>query len=161
MSLMSRRALLRSAGVAAGTVAVAGVGDSDASASPLARTFRLHGSQLRTLSRAGTHEGEHVTVVGRLHHDAGGPVVGQLYSSATVLSHDVVDDGSPTRLELHLLQLEDGTLTATGTVTVTGRGAFTITGGSGRYALARGTYTTVQSADTSGGGEAVITIDLH
>jgi hypothetical protein len=78
-----------------------------------------------------------------------------------VVSDDVVDDGSPARLEHHLLHLDDGTLTATGTVTAAGRGSFVVTGGSGRYAYARGTYTTVQSADSSGGGDALFTIDLH
>lgn len=163
MGLMSRRALLRSAGAAAGAVGMIGTGELSAAANTPAHTFTLRGSQLRILGEAGraARPGEQIAVTGRLHRVADGAVVGHLYSTATVLSHDVVADGSPARLEQHLLHLDDGTLAATGTVTVTGHGRFTVTGGSGRYAHARGTYTTVQCADSSGGGDALFTIDLH
>ncbi len=62
--------------------------------------------------------------------------------------------------ETHLFTLTDGTITGVGTVHHDGTGAFTITGGSGQYAAARGTYSSRQSADHSGTGEALFAFTL-
>jgi hypothetical protein len=161
MSSVSRRVLL-SAGGAAGAAGLLGLGAEAAQAAPApTATLRLVGSQLRILgARKRAAVGDCVTVRGALHRSADGPQVGSVFKTGTVLgTHETSD--SLASVETHLFQLDDGTLTGTGTVTDEGVGTFTITGGSGRYAGARGTYTSRQSADHSGGGTAEYTFVLR
>jgi hypothetical protein len=133
---------------------------AQAAAAPRAK-FRLFGSQLRIVGpRSRRSVGDSITVRGVLHRAAGGPAIGAVFKIGTVLgTHETSDPLAS--VESHLLQLDDGTLTGTGTVTEQGIGTFTITGGSGRYAGARGTYATRQSADHSGGGTAEYTFVLR
>lgn len=154
MGVVSRRAVL-SVGGAAGAAGALGFGAGSAGAAPSPRTsLTLHGSALRVVGpRRRREAGDQVTVHGSVHRAVDGPVVGTVIKTGTVLS----PSGSSEPLasvEHHLFQLDDGTLTGTGTVTHDGIGEFTVTGGSGRYAGARGTYRSRQHADHSGGGSA-------
>jgi hypothetical protein len=138
------------------------MGADAAQAAPAPRaTFGLLGAQLRIVGpQARACVGDSITVRGVLHRVARGPAIGTVFKTGTVLgTHETSD--SLASVESHLFQLDDGTITGTGTVTDEGVGAFTITGGSGRYAGARGTYVTRQCADHSGGGTAEYTFILR
>lgn len=160
MAMLSRRALL-SAGGAAGAAGVLGAGAESAQAASPRGAFTLHGSELRILgSRGRPSVGDSVAIRGLVHRIANGASIGSVFKTGTVLNAA----GSPeslATLETHLFQLADGTLTGHGTVTHDGAGSFTITGGSGRYAGAQGTYQSRQHADHSGGGSAEYTFLLR
>ncbi len=69
----------------------------------------------------------------------------------------------PGSLELHTFVFPDGTIVGTGTApaTVDSEGHFAITGGTGRYHGARGSYVARQShADLGGDGVATFTLTL-
>jgi hypothetical protein len=139
-----------------------GLGADAAAAAPAGRaTLRLYGSQLRVIGpRTRRCVGDAITVRGAVHRVSGGAAIGALFKTGTVLgTHETSEPLAS--VESHLVQLDDGTLTGTGTVTDEGVGTFTITGGSGRYAGVRGSYTTRQSADHSGGGTAEYTFVLR
>jgi hypothetical protein len=74
-----------------------------------------------------------------------------------------VADHEPGSLEQHTFVFPDGTLFASG-LTTSGRdseGQFAITGGTGRYLGARGSYTARQShVDFGGNGTATFTLTL-
>jgi hypothetical protein len=162
MAILSRRALL-SAGSAAGAAGVLGLGAeaAQAAAPPSHRTFTLLGSQLRILGPRGhAGVGDSVTIRGLVHRVADGPSVGAVFKTGTVLAAAGSHESLAT-LEAHLFQLDDGTLTGHGTVAHDGVGTFTVTGGSGRYAGAHGSYQSRQHADHSGGGSAEYTFVLR
>jgi len=161
MASVSRRALL-SAGGTAGAVGAFGVGMRSATAAPAPRgSFTLYGAALRVVGpRRRREAGDSLTVHGTVHRAQGGPSVGAVYKTATVLSHATSAEPLAT-VETQLFQLDDGTLTGTGTVGHDGVGEFTVTGGSGRFAGAQGTYRSRQHADHSGGGTAEYVFQLH
>ena len=156
--MLSRLGALAGIGAAA---SVAGTGVADAGAPPRTRALVLHGSGLRVLGPQGRAvAGSSRTVRGTVSHTAGGPAQGDFFAQGTVLAEHRMLDPELGVLETQLFTLGDATITGTGTVHHDGTGRFTITGGSGAYAGARGHYTTRQSADHSGTGEAVFTFEI-
>jgi hypothetical protein len=105
--------------------------------------------------------GERGTVYGRLVDEKERPV-GRFYGSRMAVQSEFGGpadaDGS---LELHTFKLDGGTLLGIGSV-IAGESIFTITGGTGRYAGARGSYVAQQRLRELGGdGTADFTIDLR
>ena len=161
MAILSRRALL-SAGGAAGAAGVLGVGAEAAQAAPPAHgTFTLHGSELRILGARGRLAvGDSVTIRGLVHASRTGGASARCSRPAPCSPPPARPNRSrPSRPTCS--SLADGTLTGHGTVTHDGVGTFTVTGGSGRYAEAHGSYQSRQHADHSGGGSAEYTFVLR
>ena len=116
----------------------------------------LYGSNWRGYGRGGSGElpleGDRISVRGDLLARPDGESVGAFYATAFALggaSHPAQTE----RLELHTFKLTDGVIFGTGTA---GRleGAFTILGGTGRYAGAQGTYVARQDHIELGGDGA-------
>jgi hypothetical protein len=91
---------------------------------------------------------DHVTTHGQLVDWPGGPPIGIFAATVAVVRSPFLD--GPSTIEQHIFVLEHGTLTGSGHV-VAGVGTFAITGGTGRYAGARGSYTAVLSPHGFGG----------
>lgn len=166
---MSRRRVLQGLGVLAGGAAVAGAssagaaaaapssGGQPSSASPLV----LYGSGLRALGPRGRKvAGDTVTVRGGISAAPDGEAVGEVFATGTVLgpSSSIAPDVGV--FETQLFVLPEGSLTGTGTVSLDGTGEFVVTGGTGSYAGASGSYRTRQSADPVGGGTAEYTFTI-
>lgn len=105
-------------------------------------------------------EGDRISIRGDLLAQPDGGPVGEFYATAFALggaSHPAQTE----RLELHTFKLSDGVIFGTGTA---GRleGAFTILGGTGRYAGAQGTYVARQGhAELGGDGDAEFVFALR
>lgn len=160
MSKLSRRALL-GFGALAGVGGVVGAAPA-AATTPAARGFTWQGRAMRRLAGRGTPAvGDVHTVRGELADPTTGVSRGEVFHTAHVVART---GGGHTEdvatVEQQLFVLPDGTLAGSGTVTLAGRGTFVVTGGTGRYGGARGSYTTVQSADAVGGGTAEYRFDL-
>lgn len=108
--------------------------------------------------------GDRLTTYGELLDAPGGNKIGEFYASGfhmqAPLGVGAVGTG---RIELHTFSLSDGTIMGMG-LAAAGTGsesAFTILGGTGRYAGARGTYTARQRPQELGGnGTAEFTFEL-
>lgn len=159
MPKMTRRRMLggTSAALGAGTIAVLSAAPAEAAAT----TLVLVGSQMRSLGGPGrVLPGSSSTVRGLLHAKAGGPKVGEFFANGTVLAESQMFEPALGSFESHLFTTPRGTITGTGVVQHDGTGRFTVTGGSGDYAGARGTYTSRQTADPYGTGQALFTFTL-
>ena len=139
-----------------------GAAPAVAAAAPTARVFSWEGRAMRRLgSRSAPAVGDVHTVRGELADPRTGVSQGEVFHTAHVVARTGGSDaGGVATVEQHLFVLADGTVAGSGTVTHAGRGAFVVTGGTGRYAGARGSYTTEQSADAVGGGTAEYRFDL-
>lgn len=159
MSRLSRRSLL-GFGALAGVGTVVGGAPAVAQASTAAAcTFALHGRAMRRLTGSGAAAvGSAHSVRGDLADTATGASRGEVFHSGHVVSKP--GHGGVATVETHLFVLPEGTLAGSGTVTHAGVGTFVVTGGTGRYAGARGSYTTDQTADATGGGAAHYRFDL-
>ena len=165
MQNVSRRGMLKTAGALVGAtglaVAPATAAHAAESHSASRRTLVLHAFGLRLLGARARKPGDAITARGLLSTTAAGEARGELFVTGTRVSPESLLLPSLSAVENQLFVLPEGTITGIGTVDHDGRGAFTITGGSGAYAGVHGTYVTSQSADTSGSGTAVITFTLH
>ncbi|GAA0996274.1 allene oxide cyclase barrel-like domain-containing protein [Subtercola frigoramans] len=106
---------------------------------------------------------DRTTVVGELVGDGGAVTSGTIHGSGTVLSLPQRGDNSHASFTTQLLSFSDGsdTITATGLLRHDGTGTFTITGGSGQYSGATGSYTAVLHPNTGGSGTGTLTITLN
>jgi hypothetical protein len=130
----------------------AGVAVAGAAAPPAAERLRLHGTEVGTRVHgrahgrpAEPHDG--LTTHGRLLAGPAGREIGAFHATATAVR---AHDGTRSTIEQHLFVLDDGTITGSGQAHA-GAGVFAITGGTGRFAGARGTYTATVSAHGIGG----------
>jgi hypothetical protein len=154
MSGSTRRTMLkRSLRVCAAAIGIDLPGNASASDASLRRTLRLFATSLgsRANGRARgqpPRPDDQVTTHGQLVGRPGGPPIGVFVGSAAVVRSPFLDGQST--VEQHVFVLEHGTLTGSGHA-VAGVGTFAITGGTGRYAGARGNYTAVISPHGLGG----------
>ncbi|RKS73750.1 hypothetical protein CLV35_2241 [Motilibacter peucedani] len=165
MPNVSRRGMLKSAGALVGATGLA-VAPATAARAAAARpagpaTLVLHASALRLLGVKARKPGDAITARGLVSTTEGAEPRGELFITGTRMAAESLLLPSLAAVENHLFVLPEGTLTGTGTVDHDGHGTFTVTGGSGAYAGAHGTYSTRQSADHSGSGTAVVTLVLH
>lgn len=188
---VTRRAVLRRAfvmalgalgfGTAAGRMsaamaATAGGGDgpgadgAQAGDGPGGNELRLYGVDWRRRSPGSKFgeapaPGERATVCGRLLDGPDGAQVGDFQAVSVLGDWQIAASGLASAVELHTFTLSDGAVFGMGVVAdgsrVDGAGTFAVTGGTGRYAGARGTYTAEQSPwDLGGDGTAEFTITL-
>jgi hypothetical protein len=170
----SRRSLLTRALVLAGGaigIGAAGRGAAEAvTAVPVTKakpggtlTLSGRGFVLQTPARKPGEQiqpGDHGTVSGELVGPRGrsrGRFYGSRLAFESGLGRRAGADGS---VELHTFKLDDGTILGMGSV-LPGESLFSIVGGTGRYAGARGTYVATQRLRELGGdGTAHFVIDL-
>jgi hypothetical protein len=158
---VSRRALL-TAGTAAGAAGISGLATAGTAQASSARSLVLSGTNMQILGeRRRKAVGDTLTVRGLLHEGPGAPAAGEVLITGSVVAGASDDPTDATSFEHHLFRLGKDTITGSGVVGHDGSGSFTVTGGSGRFAGARGTYTSRQSADHSGDGVAEFTFLLH
>lgn len=105
--------------------------------------------------------GDQATVAGQLVDPRSGKRRGQFYGSRVAFdsgtSRHAQADGS---VELHTFRLDEGTILGMGSA-LPGESLFSIVGGTGKYAGARGTYVATQRLRELGGdGTAHFVIDL-
>lgn len=124
----------------------------------------LHGSGWQLIGagpRLPATPGERFILSGQL-YDAHGAAAGSFHADLTVVSapnrHTHIEVAT---LESHVLILDGGTITGSGTSDHAGRGTFAITGGTGRWAGATGSYAATQNRrDLGGDGTAHINVNL-
>lgn len=109
--------------------------------------------------------GATITTVGTLQAQPGGLAIGSFYSTGTILETPQRHSNGHGTVETQVLNFdadspEAGTLTGSGLVRHDGSGLFTITGGTGRFAGARGSYITRVYPNNGGHGTGTFTIDL-
>ena len=154
MNGSTRRSMLRhSLGVFVAAIGLDAAGSASASHAPPRQTLRLLATSLGSRANGRAHgrpaqPDDHVTTHGRLVERPGGPPIGMFAATVAVVRSPFLD--GPSTIEQHVFVLEDGTLTGAGHA-VAGVGTFAITGGTGRYAGARGSYTAVLSPHGFGG----------
>jgi hypothetical protein len=158
-----RRGLLLLGG-AVGLGAGAGVAVANRSDEGSEQTIKLEGHAWR-LTTPGRRLGDRVepgdasTVHGEF-RDRAGNVVGSFLGSrvaAPSTGGGLVADSS---LELHTFKLADGTILGMGS-SILGESVFSVVGGTGRYAGARGSYTAKQGIHELGGdGTASFELNL-
>lgn len=170
MNRLSRRAAIRTAGVTslglAGTLTATAT--PAAAAVPVqqsqytaARTFSLHGSGIRSSGqRKARAVGDSYLITGALSSQSGGAPDGQFFATATVVSRTHLADTSVTTLQTHTFVLPAGTLTGCGALTLAGAGHFPVTGGTGEYHGAQGSYSVQQDTDSFHGGTATYTFAI-
>ena len=156
---MSR--VTRSGILGRGLMLLGGLGAASAGRLALDRhSLVLLGSSWRGYDGRLLRDGEHVTVRGDLHTEAGGAPAGEFL--ATVVAFD--DSSHPAlaeRHETHTFKLHDGTIFGTGTAAGL-EGTFAVVGGTGRYAGAHGTYVARQRhVELGGDGTAELVFDLR
>lgn len=169
MNGLSRRRAIRTAGITslglAGTLVTA---TSAGAAAPAAdpsegapRNFSLHGSGIRSSGqRKARAVGDSYLITGALSGQAGGVPDGQFFATATVVSRTHLADTSVTSLQTHTFVLPTGTLTGCSVLTLSGAGHCPITGGTGEYHGAQGSYAVQQDTDSFQGGTATYTFSL-
>lgn len=168
MKTLSRRSALKGLGVLAGGIGVssAGIafagGDHGPETSPVqeSRSLVLYGSDLRKVGRAGRVAGEQLLIEGDLLMAIGGASVGRFFSTSTLLDTPSRFRPSVGSLALQTFSLHDGNLVGTGTLDHDGTGALAVTGGTGAFHGARGSYQVSQAVGSFGGGHAIYTFTL-
>lgn len=168
MGTSRRVALKRGLVLLAGAVGVS-TGRAVARAGPPTETLTLYGADWHSFSqvkRAGElpARGDRMLASGDLRLAPGGDKVGEFhaacFSLAAPASAGPAGAGS---LELHTLNLPDGSIIGTGTAThdPDREDTFAVVGGTGRFSGARGTYTARQRHRELGGdGTAELTLHL-
>ena len=173
MSTSRRSALKRGLAAVGGLVGV-GVGDRIVGAAP-AGAAESGGPQQLTLYGRDWHSyspvrpagvlpsrGDRLLASGDLHLAPDGEKIGEFHAAAfTLAPPGQVGPSGAGSLELHTLQLDDGSIVAAGVASPDTdlEDVFAIIGGPGRYAGARGTYVARQRPREFGGdGTAVLTL---
>lgn len=174
MSVMSRRNLIISATAAVGLIGALdpipeiAAADTPSTAGAVAKAlqFTVTAVNVRVLGvRTPKITGSSLTLRGDLEATAGGISTGMFFSSGSVIAPQQSQDDSVGTFENQLFSINEntpaaGTITGSGLVSHNGAGTFTITGGSGLYAGASGTYSSQQNADLSGRGAATFAFVL-
>jgi len=169
MQSSTRRGLLQRGLVLLGGAIGIGAAANVAAAvpAPAGRQLTLYGRgfhQHQPGKRAGTvpERGDRSTTYGEL-VDANGSKIGEFTGAFMALAMPFGDNAfAASSMELHSFRLTDGTITGFGT-TDAGGGSFVITGGTGKYAGAKGSYLARQRTRNLGGdgtAEFHLTIDL-
>ncbi len=91
---------------------------------------------------------DHVTAHGQLADRLGGSPIGTFAATGVVIRSPFL--GHPSTIEQHVFVLQHGTVTGSGHA-IAGVGTFAVTGGTGRYAGARGSYDATLSPHGLGG----------
>jgi hypothetical protein len=168
MEKLSRRTALKGLGVLAGGIGASSAGIAiagEAGAVPLSavegtRALTLHGSGLRTVGRSGRTSGDQVLLRGDLSFRVGGAIAGSFFSIATLLDTPGRFRPSVGSLAVQTFSLQDGKIVGTGDIDHDGSGTLVVTGGTGAFHGARGSYTASQAVNSFGGGHAVYTFTL-
>lgn len=168
MQEVSRRGLLKIgafAGAAASVVALPGTAQAltpqptSQRAQP-PETIEMTVTQLRSLGSAHlSAAGDPVSLHGVLAE--GSSATGEFLAHGTALGRPDRTHARPVSMQTQLFTLADGTITGMGTVDSHGAGTFTITGGTGTYAHARGSYTSTQHPNHTRGGSGRFVFTLH
>lgn len=119
-------------------------------------TFELQGIDWRVRSpglRPGElpRRGDSVTLSGALARAAGRDPIGTFFGTSAHLDTPGHGPFAQTEMQFHSFALPEGTLFGMGAASRGGQGQFAITGGTGRFAGATGTYTAVQNPVEVGG----------
>lgn len=144
MHPLSRRGVLKGLGTGPGAGALAGVASTAHAAEPAGRpapALLLYATELHSVGPPGRAAGDQVTMRGQLSAAATGEVRGEVFSSGTVLAPRRAFQPELGTYETHLFVLPEGSLTGAGTVHHDGSESFVLTGGTGAYSHARGSYT--------------------
>lgn len=106
---------------------------------------------------------DRTTIVGNLLGDGGNVFVGTIHGSGTVLTLPQRGDNSHASFNTQLLSFGNGidTVTAVGLLRHDGTGTFTITGGSGKYSGATGSYAAVLHPNPGGSGDGTLTMTVN
>lgn len=162
MTATTRRGALRNAlGLLAGAIGFGATGPASGAIASPDRTLRLratelsakvHGRTYGHLARPDDHISTHGQLVGR----PGNGTIGT-FAATSIVTRSPFND-HPTTIEHHIFTLPDGILIGSGQATG-GVGTFAITGGTGRYADARGSYTAALSPRGLG-GDGTASFDL-
>jgi hypothetical protein len=154
MEGQSRQGLLkRCLALVAGTIGLgAGAASAASAAGGEGTKLRFRGSEMSArvhgrLRGRPARPNDHFDVHGQL-ADRTGRAVGTF--TATGLVVPTRFNGGTSTVEQHVFVFGDGTITGAGQ-RVDGAGTFAVTGGTGRYSGARGSYTAVVSPDGLGG----------
>jgi hypothetical protein len=154
---MLGRGLALVGGLAGAGAAARGLGPGDE------ETLVLHVRERMRPPASPEQAGERLTLVAEL-YGRDGAQAGNLYGAGFAL-RGPGEPAGPSRLELHTLELADGSIVGTGTIGAgTGdllEGSFAILGGTGRYAGARGTYVVRRPpADAASSSDAELLVRL-
>jgi hypothetical protein len=169
MEKLSRRSALKGIGILAGGTMVSSAGLSVANgvagatkprATEGGTTLVVFASGIRPVGRPGRAAGDHVVTLGDLSFEEGGAVVGRFLATATLLDTPSRFRPSSGSLAVQTFSLEQGDLVGTGTLSHEGTGTLAITGGTGAYHGARGSYTVSSASGTFGGAHAVYAFTL-
>lgn len=145
--------------LSAGAAAAASPVAESSAAVPM--TFTLHGSGLRSSTpRKARSVGDSYLITGALSSRPDSAPDGELFATATVVTRTQVEHSSATTLQLHTFVLPSGTLTGSGVLTSAGAGDFPVTGGTGAYHGAQGSYSVRQDTDSPDGGSATYSFSL-
>ncbi|MCW2539431.1 MAG: hypothetical protein JWN95_1156 [Frankiales bacterium] len=124
------------------------------------QTIEMTVTQLRSLG--GAHRsgaGDPISLHGTL--VSGSSATGDFLAHGTGLGRPNRTHPRPVSMQTQLFTLGDGTITGMGTVDNAGDGTFTITGGTGRYAHVRGSYTSSQHPNQTRGGSGRFVFTFH
>jgi hypothetical protein len=127
-----------------GAGALAGVGPAAHAAETTGRpapALLLYGTDLCSVGPPGKAAGDQVTLRGQLSATPTGNTRGEVFCSGTVLAPVRLFQPQLGTYETHLFVLPEGSLAGAGTVHHDGSGSFVLTGGTGAYGHARGSYT--------------------
>lgn len=159
----TRRSLFGAALAATGAGLMSRFGDA-AAAPPVVQTLYLDRYATATGDKRGQRGRGDQTVLRGALRTAEGDDAGEIFASALTMPGPVTDGAPRTaRMEIHNLQLRDGTLIAMGTTFAQEDvpNVYTVIGGTGRYATARGAYTFDDNPNVARPeGAATITFDL-
>src|SRR5262245_37032719 len=169
----ARRGLVgRGALLLAGALGLGAAASSDADrglasqAAAAGSTLRLTGRQWHLVSQdrpAGEPptQGDRLTMFGELLDEAGGRKVGEFYAACFCTGSPFgASPVAAANVEMHTLNLVDGSIVAMGTATA-GENVYAIVGGTGKYAGASGSYVARQRPIELGGdgtAEFVVTL---
>jgi hypothetical protein len=169
MEKLSRRSALKGIGMLASATAVSSAGlsvasDAAGAAEPQAMegatTLVLFGNGLRAVGRSGRAAGDHVVTRGDLSFVESGPVVGRFLATATLLDTPSRFRPSFGSLAVQTFSLEEGDIVGTGAVNHDGTGTLAVTGGTGAFHGARGSYQVSHAGGSFGAGHAVYAFTL-
>jgi hypothetical protein len=154
MITSTRRGVLKgSLGILFAAVGLDAAGPASASGDRREPTLELFASSLGSSIHGRTHgqpaqPDDHVTAHGRLADRLGGVPIGTFSATGVVVRSPFL--GHPSTIEQHVFVLPHGTLIGSGHA-IAGAGTFAVTGGTGRYAGARGSYDATLSPHGLGG----------
>jgi hypothetical protein len=168
MEKLSRRSALKGIGMLAGgtVVSSAGVsipngtaGATEPRAIEGVKTLVLFGSRLRVVA-PGRAPGDQVVTLGDLSLKESGAIVGRFVATSTLLDRPSRFRPSAGSLAVQTFSLEEGDIVGTGTMKHDGTSTLAVTGGTGAFHGARGSYTVSHAGGSLGGGRAVYTFTL-